>query len=172
MIAAFTGHRPKDIAPIFGTNDTDYDSPRWRQVIDMVKRNIRDLQATAAISGMAQGFDTAAALAVLELRDKEHYPIFLHLELPCAQQSDLWPETDRALYGLILSKADTVHYMTPPGHIFPGKYIFLLRNKRMVDQADMIIAFWNGKENGGTYQTVSYATQEKKPIINIWPQIY
>lgn len=169
ITVAFTGHRPKDLPPSYSTSDL-YKSESWRSVINTVKEQLKSLKATTAISGMAQGFDTAAALAVLSLRDEEHYPISLHLEIPCPGQESLWPQPDQLLYHSILSKADTVHYIVPPGHVFPGKYIFLLRNKKMVDQADTVIALWTGKETGGTYQTINYAKREHKPIINIWAQ--
>ena len=177
MIVAFTGHRPKDLPPSL---QTDYSSPKWREVMELIKSILKSHNelvhsganfGACAISGMAQGFDTAAALAVISLRDEEHYPISLHLEIPCSGQEKYWSPEDQRLYRLILSKADTVHYITPPGHPFPGKHIFILRDKKMVDQADEIIALWNGKESGGTYQTVEYAKRKNKPITNIWTQI-
>lgn len=169
ITVAFTGHRPKDLPSSYSTSNL-YKSESWRSIINTVKEQLKSLKATTAISGMAQGFDTAAALAVLSLRDEEHYPISLHLEIPCSGQEKYWSPEDQRLYQLILSKADTVHYITPTGHPFPGKYVFILRDKRMVDQADEIIALWNGKESGGTYQTIEYAKRERKPIINIWTQ--
>lgn len=42
------------------------------------------------------------------------------------------------------------------------------RNRYMVDQADYIIAVWNGKPSG-TGKTVQYAQQQGKPVRVINP---
>ena len=49
-----------------------------------------------------------------------------------------------------------------------GKSAGPLRNKIMVDKADFIICFWNGKSRG-TASTVRYASKDRKAAAN---QIY
>lgn len=44
-----------------------------------------------------------------------------------------------------------------------GKAAPLVRNRRIVNLADMIVAFWDGA-SGGTAFTVKYARQVKKPL--------
>lgn len=44
-----------------------------------------------------------------------------------------------------------------------GKSAPLIRNQRIVNLADMVIAFWDGK-SGGTAFTVKYARQIGKPL--------
>jgi predicted Rossmann fold nucleotide-binding protein DprA/Smf involved in DNA uptake len=44
-----------------------------------------------------------------------------------------------------------------------GKAAPLVRNQRIVNLADLIIAFWDG-ESGGTAFTVKYARQVRKPL--------
>ena len=34
----------------------------------------------------------------------------------------------------------------------------------MVDKADKVIAFWNGEEHGGTWNTIQYAKKRGKEI--------
>ena len=44
-----------------------------------------------------------------------------------------------------------------------GKAAPLIRNKRIVDLADMVIAFWDGSSPGTAF-TVKYARKMKKPL--------
>ena len=65
----------------------------------------------------ALGFDTLAALAVLEL--KQQYPqIKLILVLPCRNQTREWKEADIQKYEWIKSKADKVVYTSE--HYYNG----------------------------------------------------
>ncbi|MGI6715608.1 MAG: hypothetical protein ACOX3X_00215 [Eubacteriales bacterium] len=50
-----------------------------------------------------------------------------------------------------------------PDYAKHGKAAPLYRNQRIVNLADIIIAFWDG-ESGGTAFTVKYARQVKKPL--------
>lgn len=38
------------------------------------------------------------------------------------------------------------------------------RNRYMVDKSDLVIAVWNGKESGGTWNTIQYAKSKGKKI--------
>ena len=39
------------------------------------------------------------------------------------------------------------------------------RNEYMVDNSDLVLAFWNGEESGGTYYTLSYAKKKNKRVF-------
>ena len=41
------------------------------------------------------------------------------------------------------------------------------RNKYMVDQSDLVIAVWDGKKVGGTWNTIKYAKSKEKQVIYI-----
>jgi len=50
-----------------------------------------------------------------------------------------------------------------------SKSAFLVRDTRMVDDADSILALWNpAHKSGGTYHTICYAQSHDKPILNFW----
>jgi len=51
-----------------------------------------------------------------------------------------------------------------------GKAAPLIRNKLIVDNADIIIAFWNGFSRG-TKHTIDYAKKQGKEVI-VYPQSY
>ena len=46
-----------------------------------------------------------------------------------------------------------------------GKSAPLIRNKEMVDMANVIAACYDGRNSGGTYYTVNYAKQKMKLVI-------
>ena len=41
-----------------------------------------------------------------------------------------------------------------------------IRNREMVDRADLVICYIEHKE-GGAYKTIKYASEQNKPIINL-----
>lgn len=159
---AFTGHRPKDLPSEFGY---DYSAKSWKETKEIIKLASKLLKVTNFIAGGAQGFDTAAALAVLEMREKENPEIKLQIECPFRGQELGWGEEAQKLYTEINEKANIVNFLSDN---YKGKYLYQRRNEIMVDQADYIFAFWNGKKYGGTYNTVSYARKKGKPVINLY----
>ena len=48
------------------------------------------------------------------------------------------------------------------------RIVFFVRNKYMVDKADIIVCCFDG-QSGGTAQTVNYALEKDKIIIQINP---
>ena len=112
-------------------------------------------------TGGALGFDTLAALAVLELRET-HSHIKLILILPCKEQTRGWQEEDKKIYGQILSKADKTVYASE--NYFRG--CMQKRNRNLVDESSFCICYLN-KPVGGTAYTVEYAKKQGLCIINI-----
>lgn len=161
---AFTGHRPKDLDSRFGY---DYTSPGWRCVIDTIKNAIKYYKTERVIVGGAQGLDTAAALAALELKSGG-YPITIQLEVPFLGQEREWSSDAQVLYKYILEHADKRRILS---NTYTGKYLYQGRNESMVNQSDLVITLWNGKTNGGTYNTLSYANKQGKPCINIYKRV-
>ena len=112
-------------------------------------------------TGGALGFDTMAALKVLEL--KARFPhVRLHLYLPCRDQSRLWNVDEQHLYELILSRADDVHYTTDAY----TKGCMLQRNREMIDGSAICIAYFDG-HSGGTAYSCNYANRHGVKVINL-----
>jgi len=44
-----------------------------------------------------------------------------------------------------------------------GRHAGLMRNKKMVEESDMVVAFWNGKSKG-TKNTIGHATKNGKEL--------
>ena len=47
-----------------------------------------------------------------------------------------------------------------------SKQSYWLRDKFMVDNADIVLSIWDGIRTGGTFLTVNYAIGQGKKIIN------
>jgi hypothetical protein len=41
---------------------------------------------------------------------------------------------------------------------------YFKRNQALVDRSDQLLAFWDGKESGGTYRTIQYARNQDVPV--------
>ncbi len=113
------------------------------------------------LAGGALGFDTLAAICVLDLK-KEFPHIRLELILPCKNQTKLWSASDRVIYNEILSAADRVEYL----HESYTSSCMHDRNRRLVDEGDICVAFLE-HSGGGTAYTAAYAMKKGKEIINI-----
>ena len=113
-------------------------------------------------AGGAMGFDTAAALSVLELRQL-HPDVKLELILPCKDQTAKWRERDVKIYESILARSDSVIYAEE--YYVSG--CMHKRNRMLVNGAACCIAYYNGG-SGGTAYTYNYAKQMGIEVINIW----
>ena len=149
--AAFTGHR--DIDP------SEYDALASRLFLT-VDRLYRE-GVTTFYAGGALGFDTIAAVTVLNM--KAHYPrLKLIVAVPCPDQAKSWADADRALYESILRRADEVVTVSP-------RYIrgcMQIRNRYMVDRADTLVAYVK-RDSGGSAYTRNYAIKKGLTIIDV-----
>ena len=158
----FTGHRPQSLP--FGFNESDERCVALKQKLRTeIIRQIEENGVTHFISGMAIGVDMYAAEIVLGLKST-YNGITLECAIPCETQAEKWSEPLRDRYFDIVAKCDKEtllqHRYTPD--------CMHKRNRYMVDQADTIIAVWNGKPSG-TGKTVQYAQQQGKPVCVINP---
>ena len=155
----FTGHRTQKMNP--RDNKTDF----INKLRELTKKEI--IKAiengyTKFITGMALGFDLIAGEVVLEL--KKEYDIVLSCALPCPNQHKYWTEKDKKRFERIIENADEVQCVCDKYH----GGCMQIRNRFMVDNSSLIIAYYNGSE-GGTKQTINYAINQGKniKILNI-----
>lgn len=150
----FTGHRfiRKSNALMIPT--------RLKGVLeDLIGKGARRFRA-----GGAMGFDTVAALCILELKEK--YPeIKLELVLPCRDQSASWNEYEKQVYNYILSQANSVEYITDAY----ANWCMHERNRRLVNESQVCIAYLT-ESHGGTAYTFNYALKKGLEVINIAEQ--
>lgn len=159
---AFTGHRPTKFP--WGYHETDARCTALRQTLAEQIAKLAEAGYTDFFSGMAEGTDTWAALAVLTL--KKEYPLLkLHCILPCEGQADWWSASARELYLSILDRADDVTYVSRAYN----KSCMLRRNRYLVDHTTCLLAVYNGERRGGTAMTVRYAQKLGREVIIIDP---
>jgi len=117
-------------------------------------------------AGGALGFDTLAALSVLDLR--RVYPdVRLELMLPCRDQAARWKPSDVSIYNSIIAQADSVFYAE---EIYTS-YCMHKRNRMLVNGADCCIAYYNGGDSGGTKYTYNYAQSRGVQTLNVWEDV-
>ena len=151
LTACFTGHR----------NIAYEDALRLPALLDRVLTDLIERGATTFRAGGAIGFDTVAALKVLEL--KERYPrIRLELILPCRNQTEYWEETAVRTYQYILSRADSHRFLFDT--YFDG--CMLERDRKLVEGSDVCVAFCK-RSRGGTAYTFTHALRAGLEVINL-----
>lgn len=159
IVLAATGHRPKDIF----TKD-HYSSTNKRALVNFVKERIKEIQTTSnvtkIISGGALGWDQAIAWAAVELK------IPFIMALPFPDMDSKWVEDSKKEFKMLLDRASEVVTLEKE---YSNK-AYYTRDKYMVDNCDLLIAFYNGSDSGGTAITIKYAESVNKKILNVWDQ--
>lgn len=151
--AAFTGHRFYDFS------QREFIQERLTSAIsEAYDHGIRNF-----ISGFALGIDLMAAQLVQSL--KCNLPgISLTAAIPFEGQAERYNIYDKRVYRRLLELADKVIVLSDC--YYPR--CFLDRDKIMVENASYLIAYYDGREKGGTYYTVKKARARGIPIINVY----
>ncbi len=162
IACAFTGHRPKKLP--WRYDETDSRCVALKEELTEQITKLAGAGVTDFFSGMAEGTDVYCAQIVLDLRRKNP-ALNLHCVLLCEGQADRWSDSARERYHTIVGQADFVDYVS-------RKYYdgcMLARNRRLVDQAGILLAVYNGERRGGTAATIRYARKARREIIMIDP---
>ncbi len=151
--AAFTGHRFYDFS------QREFIQERLTSAIsEAYDHGIRNF-----ISGFALGIDLMAAQLVQSL--KCNLPgISLTAAIPFEGQAERYNIYDKRVYRRLLELADKVIVLSDC--YYPS--CFLDRDEFMVENASYLIAYYDGREKGGTYYTVKKARARGIPIINVY----
>lgn len=151
--AAFTGHRFYDFS------QRVFIQERLTSAIsEAYDHGIRNF-----ISGFALGIDLMAAQLVQLL--KCNLPgISLTAAIPFEGQAERYNIYDKRVYGRLLELADKVIVLSDC--YYPR--CFLDRDEFMVENASYLIAYYDGREKGGTYYTIKKARARGIPIINVY----
>lgn len=145
---SFTGHRT------------------YRQEADeALRRSLRrhyEAGIRICLSGMAEGFDLAAAEVVLSLREE-----FPDLRLCCVVpfRGHRVPLPYRERYDRVLATADEVIVLSEGYH----PRVFRERNNYLTDHAHYLIAWFDGSKSG-THYTIHRALRRGLTIENLYPE--
>lgn len=158
---AFTGYRLEKMPFPEDENNAQY--VMFQRKLEAVVNRLIERGYTDFISGMAMGFDTWAAEAVLSAK-KYNKEIKLECAIPFPEQDKKWSYIDQVRREKILKNADQNTVICEHYH----KNCFFMRNEYMVDKAEVVVCCFDGQP-GGTAQTVRYAKKKDKIIIQINP---
>lgn len=149
-VLAGTGHRPDKLG--------GYGAEVSARLVDLARAALVKYQPDEVISGMALGWDTALALAAIELG------IPLTAAVPFEGQERKWRPEQQEVFRAILARATTVVIVSPGGY---AVWKMQVRNEWMVDRATGLLALWNGS-GGGTGNCIEYARTRQVEIVNLW----
>ncbi len=125
------------------------------QIDKLIKRGY-----THFISGLSSDVEILSAQIVGSFRHKNKNLI---LEAAIPYRNRLKSPDNEFKYALMhCNKVTVIQEKYAPG-------CFQKKNKYMVDKSDIVIAIWDGRTSGGTYNTIKYAKSLEKEIIQINP---
>ena len=152
-----TGNRPQKFPWKYGEGiaHKNYIVGMTRQIEKLIESGY-----TYFISGGAIGVDTDFAETVLQAK-KKNKDIMLEIAVPCRNQDLKWSKDDKKRYAEILKSADIVNIISESYTSF----CMQKRNEYMVNKSNLVIAFWNGEESGGTWNTINYAKRKSKQLL-------
>lgn len=157
MICCVTGHRPSGFPFPREENNISYVfyiDRLYSEIQNLIGEGYRDF-----ITGMADGADIDFANAILYYREIE-----MNITLEAAMPYPItYPKTPSEYIDErndIFFDCNTKTIVSE--HYFRG--CMQKRNRYMVDKADIVLAIWNGKCAGGTWNTIKYARSKGKEI--------
>ena len=193
---SFTGHRPKEL---FGAYDSDNPKANQlaQKLTELIEQLIVEKKADTFVSGGALGVDQIAFMCV-ELLKKKYPHIRNIMAIPYKDQPLAWEENlkkakengwtkavadlEKTLkrYYAMLKMADEVIYVDAIDQYKPrgmpddqiGKHSnakLQIRNVYMLDQCDILVAVYNGREKGGTFNCVTAAKKRNMNIVYMNP---
>lgn len=137
MILTVTGHRPQRL------------KGQEKLIKKWAEEQLTHLQPSAIYNGMAQGVDQIVAIAAKEL----NIPIICCYPFPRANYHPIeqW-----------IMENNKVIFIQPAY----SNQSYIIRDKFMVDNSDIVLAVWDGIRQGGTYITREYAIKQGKKIVD------
>ncbi len=148
-VAAFTGHR---------TYRREADASLRAAIRTLYAEGVRTF-----LSGMAIGFDLAAAEVVLACRPA--CPgLRLAAVVPFRGQADRFPPAEQARFEAVLAAADERIILSERYHTG----VYAVRNDYLVDHASVLISWYDGRP-GGTRYTVERARHKGLRLIHLHP---
>ena len=159
---AFTGYRPNKLP--FEEDKKDELYMAFREKLRKVIDRLIERGYTEYISGVAMGFDTWVAEDVIASK-KTHPELKLECAIPFPGQDSKWSLGDKLRRKKILRHADSKPVICEQY----SSDCFHVRNRYMVDKADVVVCCYDG-QRGGTAYTVDYALKADKIVIQINPK--
>lgn len=139
MLVGITGHRPERLGP------------NWPVVERWIAGKLEEYKArgerVSLITGMARGVDQIAATTAID----EGVGVRCYFPFP-RKFSNL---EDYVILNAEVTRFEQNAY-TPD--------VYLRRDRRIVDDCDVLLVVWDGVKSGGTYYTYKYALEKGKKV--------
>ncbi len=116
------------------------------------------------LSGMAMGFDLAAAEKVLKARAR-HADVRLVAVVPFAGQELRFAAEERRRYEQIVAAADECVVLAEQFH----RGCYAVRNNFLVENASVVVAWYDCLTTGGTRYTFRRALKKEREVWNLHP---
>ena len=177
MIITFTGHRPDKLYGYKIKGNSDY-TALANGILEEIRGIIKKEEPSELhfITGGAIGFDQIAYMVAQKVKEKLSIPVTLEIALPFEKQCNKWKKEDIRRHNLQISECDIYTCVDEEegydkdDSVDIGEFSakkMQLRNMYMIDNADVVIAGWNGEKTGGTFNAVKYAKKTKTKIIYV-----
>lgn len=151
IVVGFTGHQ--DLSPATRT-----------LIRACVRAELDKLAPVVGVTSLAAGSDQMFAECVVDMGGE------LRVIVPCDGYENSFTSTDDlAKYRRLLAAATLI---TVLDHPIPSETAFWDAGKKVVDQADVVFAVWDGRPAaglGGTGDVVKYATDQRCDVVVVWP---
>lgn len=152
-IIAVTGHRPNELG--------GYNYVIRSRLESFATGILAERKPDLVITGMAQGWDQAVALACRTLA------IPYWAAIPVRGQEGMWPLQAQDFYRELLRDAVGQTIVSEGGY---AAWKMTKRNEFMINRATSVLALWNGDPDGGTAHAVGYAYKSGRDVENVWRQ--
>ncbi len=155
-IVAITGHRPD----VFLQSHYDIDS--IKRIADdtvwLLKQEYKE-ELELCLGG-AIGADQIVGASAIDQQIRYHMFLPFLPEI----QAKFWKKNDKLELDRQLQHAAGITIVDPSDKYDIRNYH--KRDREMVDNSDFVVAFWAGKKQGGTFQTIKYALSKSKFVLN------
>jgi hypothetical protein len=152
-----TGHRPDKLGGY------DIYPSTLNKLTDLAGNYLEELEPDRVVSGMAQGWDSALAIAAI----RKGIPLTAAVAFDGVEKR--WTPDAQRLFHRILDKSDNVRVVGNTGSGRSAGQLLNDRNLWMIDNSSGVLALWNGT-SGGTANAVRDAIGRDKPILNLWDE--
>lgn len=149
LIICGTGHRPEDCEP--------------EAVVRRKIRNaLEEINPRVVITGMASGYDLWLGIEAID------YGSLVWAAKPWAGHKPR--NDDKSQYEYVIEGASKVVEVNVSA-VYLGPWMYHNRNEWMVDNSNEVLAYWSGKESGGTYACLQYAKNKMRKVTNIYERL-